>query len=231
VCWLHRLVDLGRRHRPPDGRIVVLVEGPEGLSRIRARWCVGADGASSTVRRLLDVPFEGVTDDATFWVADLRGVSRLRDDAIAVRFDDATFAVSLPLGPGGHTRLIALATGEHVSQEAALSAARSDLGLSYAAVDCSRRTGSTTAPGDRDGCDHRASDCLDRLTHPVGEQRPPEQMVWALRVWRRAGLGTPRPCFDTTRTGPTGDGAALGARRPQDRVVRSGIRSGSAVTQ
>jgi hypothetical protein len=87
------------------------------------------------VRRLLDVPFEGVTDDATFWVADLRGVSGLPDDAIAARFGDATFALGFPLGPGGHTRLISLATGDHVDQEAALGAARSDLGLSYTRVD------------------------------------------------------------------------------------------------
>ena len=135
VRWSHRLVDLVDGTDRPDGRIVVLVEGPEGLSRIRARWCVGADGASSTVRRLLDVPFEGVTDDATFWVADLRGVSGLPDDAVAARFGDATFALGFPLGPGGHTRLISLATGDHVDQEGALGAARSDLGLSYAAVD------------------------------------------------------------------------------------------------
>src|SRR3954451_5197932 len=135
VRWLHRLVDLVDDTDRPDGRVVVLVEGPEGLSRIRARWCVGADGASSTVRRLLDVPFEGVTDDATFWVADLRGVSGLHDDAITVRFGDATFALSFPLGPGGHRRLISLAAGEHIDQEDALGDARSDLGLSYAAVD------------------------------------------------------------------------------------------------
>jgi 2-polyprenyl-6-methoxyphenol hydroxylase-like FAD-dependent oxidoreductase len=135
VRGLHRLVDLVDGTDRPDGRVVALVEGPEGLSRIRARWCVGADGASSTVRRLLDVPFEGVTDDATFWVADLRGVAGIPDDAIAARFGDVTFALSFPLGPGGHTRLISLATGDHVDQEAALGAARSDLGLSYTAVD------------------------------------------------------------------------------------------------
>src|SRR3954452_11077996 len=135
VRWLHRLVDLVDGTDRPDGRVVVLVEGPEGLSRIRARWCVGADGANSTVRRLRDVPFEGVTDDATFWVADLRGVSGLHDDAITVRFGDATFALSFPLGPGGHGRFISLAAGEHVDQEGALGDARSDLGLSYAAVD------------------------------------------------------------------------------------------------
>src|SRR5690625_7760328 len=65
-----------------DARIL----GPGGSSRIRARWCIGADGASSTVRHLLGLPFEGVTDDATFCVADLRGVTGLPDDRLSARF-------------------------------------------------------------------------------------------------------------------------------------------------
>jgi len=43
--------------------------------RIRARWVIGADGGGSPMRHALGLPFEGVTDDATFCVADLRGVS------------------------------------------------------------------------------------------------------------------------------------------------------------
>jgi 2-polyprenyl-6-methoxyphenol hydroxylase-like FAD-dependent oxidoreductase len=113
VHWQHRLVDLldntdGTERS--DERIVALVEGPEGLSRIRARWCVGADGARSAVRRIQDVPFEGVTDDAMFCVADLRGVSGLPDGTIAARFGSATFALLFPLGPGGHARLISWST-------------------------------------------------------------------------------------------------------------------------
>jgi 2-polyprenyl-6-methoxyphenol hydroxylase-like FAD-dependent oxidoreductase len=138
VHWQHRLVDLldntdGTERS--DERIVALVEGPEGLSRIRARWCVGADGARSAVRRIQDVPFEGVTDDAMFCVADLRGVSGLPDGTIAARFGSATFALLFPLGPGGHARLISLVDSDDVHQESALEAARTELGLSYTAVD------------------------------------------------------------------------------------------------
>ena len=97
----------GRRRR--DGDVVAVLEGPDGLTRVRARWCVGADGATSVVRRLLDVPFEGVTDDATFWVADLRGVQGLPDRALAARLGRRTFGVMFPLGPGGHARLISMA--------------------------------------------------------------------------------------------------------------------------
>ena len=135
VRWQHRLVDLLDNTDPCDGRVVALVDGPEGLSRIRARWCIGADGARSAVRRIQDLPFEGVTDDAMFCVADLRGVSGLPDGALAARFGEATFALLFPLGPGGHARLISLVDSDEVNQESALAAARADLGLRYTAVD------------------------------------------------------------------------------------------------
>ena len=114
---------------------MAVLEGPDGLTRVRARWCVGADGATSVVRRLLDVPFEGVTDDATFWVADLRGVQDLPDRALAARLGRRTFGVMFPLGPGGHARLISMAAGDHVTADAALATARDDLGLRYDALD------------------------------------------------------------------------------------------------
>lgn len=135
VRWQHRLVDLVDGTDRAEGCIVALVDGPEGLSLIQARWCVGADGARSAVRRLLDLPFEGDTDDASFCVADLRGVSGLPDGTLAARFGDATFALLFPLGPGGHARLVSLADSDHVNQESALAAARSDLGLSFTDVD------------------------------------------------------------------------------------------------
>lgn len=75
VRWKHRLVDLSDRTAEPDGRVEALLENDDSaLLRVRARWCIGADGASSTVRRQLNLPFEGNTDDATFWVADVHDV-------------------------------------------------------------------------------------------------------------------------------------------------------------
>jgi 2-polyprenyl-6-methoxyphenol hydroxylase-like FAD-dependent oxidoreductase len=135
VLWRHRLVDLIDDPGETEGRVAALLDGPQGLVRVRARWCIGADGARSAVRRELDIPFEGVTDDATFWVADLRGVRGLPDNSMAARFGDATFAVAFPLGPAGHTRLVALAPRDNIGQQEALAAARDDLGLTYERVD------------------------------------------------------------------------------------------------
>ena len=74
VLWRHRLVDLIDDAGQAGAGVIALLDGPAGLVRVRARWCVGADGARSAVRRERDIPFEGVTGGAAFWVADLRGV-------------------------------------------------------------------------------------------------------------------------------------------------------------
>jgi 2-polyprenyl-6-methoxyphenol hydroxylase-like FAD-dependent oxidoreductase len=135
ILWGHRLIDLTDATSEPDGRVVALLEGPDGLIRVRARWCIGADGASSAVRRILNVPFEGVTDEATFWVADVRGLHGLPDQTMAMRFGKSTFGLAFPLGPGGHARLLSLAADDHVDQDAALASARGDLGLAFGSVD------------------------------------------------------------------------------------------------
>jgi len=167
VLWRHRLVDL----IDDAGRVVALLDGPAGLVRVRARWCIGADGARSAVRRELDIPFEGDTDDATFWVADLRGVRGLPDKSMAARFGDATFGVAFPLGPAGHTRLVALAPRDDVDQEQALAAARADLGLTYDGVDwfSSYRVHHRVATAFRKGSVFLAGDA-GHVHSPVGGQ-------------------------------------------------------------
>ncbi len=42
-------------------RVRVTVQGPHGREHVEAAWLVGADGGRSTVRKLLDVEFEGFT--------------------------------------------------------------------------------------------------------------------------------------------------------------------------
>jgi 2-polyprenyl-6-methoxyphenol hydroxylase-like FAD-dependent oxidoreductase len=57
VRWSTRLTELTQ-----DGRGVVLtVETPNGREQIQADWVVGTDGARSTTRHLIGLPFEGHT--------------------------------------------------------------------------------------------------------------------------------------------------------------------------
>jgi 3-(3-hydroxy-phenyl)propionate hydroxylase len=54
------------------GQVALQVRSGADLVRIVARYVVGTDGGRSTVRRLLDIPFEGETDSNRWIVVDLR---------------------------------------------------------------------------------------------------------------------------------------------------------------
>ncbi|BBY18710.1 FAD-dependent monooxygenase [Mycolicibacterium litorale] len=136
VHWRHRLLDLQDKSSAPEGRVEALLEGPDGaLLRVRARWCIGADGAASAVRRELNLPFEGRTDDATFWVADVRDVRGVPDDAVNIRPGKQTFTAVFPLGPGGHVRLLGLAARDTITQDEALAAVAGEFGLTHGPVE------------------------------------------------------------------------------------------------
>ena len=73
---------------------------------ITARFCVGADGASSPVREATGIPFTGVTNEHTFYVADASGVEGLVPHAVNVRFGETHFLLAFPMDRSGHHRLI-----------------------------------------------------------------------------------------------------------------------------
>jgi len=84
-----------------DSGVTLAFDGPDGPARCRAGWVVGADGASSSVRKALGVEFEGITWPTRFIAANVRhdfslsGYARttfLIDDkygAIIVKLDKA----------------------------------------------------------------------------------------------------------------------------------------------
>ncbi|HEX7351139.1 FAD-dependent monooxygenase [Brachybacterium sp.] len=133
VHWGHRFLGFATLGDAAPAEVRIL--GPEGPVRIRARWVIGADGAGSPVRHALGLPFEGVTDDATFCVADLRGVSGSPANALTARFGEQRFAITFPMGPGGHVRAVWLHGEQEPPQEEALAGMRSDLGITYDRVD------------------------------------------------------------------------------------------------
>lgn len=102
VQWAHKL--LGLKH--DDGGVTAECAGLGGGLSIRARFCVGTDGGSSAVRKLTGIPFEGLTNEHTFYVADVLGATGVAEDAVNLRFGADEFILGFPMGAGGHHRLL-----------------------------------------------------------------------------------------------------------------------------
>ena len=103
VLWQHPFESLERAEtgthlavRAPDG----------GLRTIAARYCVGADGSASPVRKSMGIPFEGSTNAHEFFVVDAIGVAGLALDSVNVRLGRHDFLLSFPMGSVDHERLI-----------------------------------------------------------------------------------------------------------------------------
>ncbi|WP_104167938.1 FAD-dependent monooxygenase [Arthrobacter sp. SX1312] len=109
VRWRHRLSSLEQA----DGSVHAVVDGPDGSSTIRARFAVGCDGASSTVRSLCGTAFEGTTSRQSFYLVDAVSVGGLIPASINVRLGATAFLLAFPMRPAddGRTgqRLIGIA--------------------------------------------------------------------------------------------------------------------------
>lgn len=73
---------------------------------IRARWCIGADGVSSTVRESLGIDFEGSTNPLRFYVADALGVEGLVEGSVNMRVSRDDFVLAFPMGHPRHHRIL-----------------------------------------------------------------------------------------------------------------------------
>lgn len=66
--WRNKVVGLARRN--DDVRLTI--ETPDGAYQLDADWVIAADGARSTLRDLMGLPFKGVTFEDKFLIADIR---------------------------------------------------------------------------------------------------------------------------------------------------------------
>lgn len=93
--WSHRLVALTQ----DANGAVLTVETPQGREEIRTRWVVGADGARSTVRGLLSLPFEGHTWPERFVATNVRyPFERFGYEPANMLADAVNWAVTARLG-------------------------------------------------------------------------------------------------------------------------------------
>ncbi|MFC9561658.1 FAD-dependent monooxygenase [Agromyces sp. NPDC056965] len=100
VHWGHRLERLELASHGTAPAVTATLAGPDGPVTVRARYCIGADGAHSVVRESLGIAFEGATNEHTFYVSDASGVTGLVGDAINVRITAEHFLLAFPMGPG-----------------------------------------------------------------------------------------------------------------------------------
>jgi 2,4-dichlorophenol 6-monooxygenase len=75
-------LDFGGRIDATDGVTAVVTQNGSDLERIRARFVIGADGASSIVRRLIGAGFEGSTYELAFALVDARVDGELPADRL-----------------------------------------------------------------------------------------------------------------------------------------------------
>jgi 2-polyprenyl-6-methoxyphenol hydroxylase-like FAD-dependent oxidoreductase len=93
VEWNTELVDLGGN--------AAVIRGPGGAQeRVEARWVVGADGASSRVRRALALGFSGKTYDQTGLLADVELDNAPRPGVLRLNLTRGGFVGMLDLGNG-----------------------------------------------------------------------------------------------------------------------------------
>ncbi|MGI9825068.1 FAD-dependent monooxygenase [Agromyces sp. Marseille-Q5079] len=151
VRWGHRLERLliepgetgsgqgepGEQGRPAASALATLSTGDDGHAvTVRARYCVGADGSRSTVRRELEIPFDGATNAFTFTLADAIGMRGLESQAINVRVTERHIMLGFGMG-GDRARLIGVvrdddlgADGE-ASEDESRAVFRREFGVEY----------------------------------------------------------------------------------------------------
>jgi len=88
--WCHEVVGV----LPRDDAVDVEIRTPDGTYRLEAQWLIAADGARSTVRRLMGLDTEGKVFRDRFLIADIR----MRSDFPAERRFWFAFGGSAMLG-------------------------------------------------------------------------------------------------------------------------------------
>lgn len=109
ILWQHALRSLDRGS--PGSGVTVTAMGPDGPVTLRAAWLIAADGASSTVRREIGIPFEGTTSPLSYFVADALDATGLSEGGVSLRITGEDIMLAFPMGGPGHHRLLGIADG------------------------------------------------------------------------------------------------------------------------
>ncbi|MEU3500419.1 FAD-dependent monooxygenase [Streptomyces hundungensis] len=155
------------REDPSGTYVEAELTGPEGPLVMRAAYLVGADGASSTVREGLGIPFPGVTYPMSYLLAEGQPLHRPEPGASSMYIGPGGAVSLLPL-PGGAVRVAGPVSSESLGRGAQVSAAE------FAAAVAQLGFGDTLALGS-----------VDRLAH----YQVHERLADHFRVGRTALAG------------------------------------------
>ena len=105
VMWKNSLLHFSQ----DEAGITATVKDENEVEKIvHADWLIGADGARSTVRHLLQVPFEGDTYENIFYVADTTMHWPWGHEGVSICFSRQTFIAVFPLPGADHYRVIGI---------------------------------------------------------------------------------------------------------------------------
>ena len=104
VMWNYSLVNFTQN----QNGVCALVEDKNGEKNIIADWLVGADGAKSIVRHILQTPFVGDTYENIFYVADTAMQWPWGHDGISMCFSEKTFIAVFPMQGDNRYRVIGI---------------------------------------------------------------------------------------------------------------------------
>ncbi|BCJ51680.1 2-polyprenyl-6-methoxyphenol hydroxylase [Actinoplanes sp. NBRC 14428] len=131
VRWGATVTEISSRSGAAGG-VRAVVDGEQ----VTARFCVGADGANSIVRKARGIAFDGVTNPHLFYVIDATAVGGLVEGAINVRPGGSDFLLGFPMNGRGNWRLIGLVRDDDgdgtVGEGDARARIRRDFAVTYA---------------------------------------------------------------------------------------------------
>ncbi len=116
VEWQHELVELVQH---PEF-VEAYVAGGERMETVRAKYLVAADGARSSVRAFLQLPFEGVTSENCFLLADIQAQGPVSRRHVSLCLSERGFVEFFPLDGADHFRAISLLSNDFPKSEAGM---------------------------------------------------------------------------------------------------------------
>lgn len=101
---IERETELDRFSQDDLGVTSILKKTGRNEETFSSKYLIAADGARSTVRKQLGIPFVGKTYPISLFVSDCKAVGELSSDQLCFSFSDKTTAGFFPL-PGGRWRI------------------------------------------------------------------------------------------------------------------------------